>query len=282
MTTNLFISWSGPLSQRVAAVIHEWIPSVLQSVDPFLSSEDIDKGAWWSDHVASKLEECGFGVIVLTSSNLNAPWVMFESGALSKMVGRSNVAPVLVNVEVAQVRPPLSQFQATRLEEDDFLRLVRSINKVGDSTVREDVLEKTFRALWPQFQQDVREAIAATSEEQAEPVVDEKVDLNSLSLSIGDLIKSVQSMRDELRSGSGRGSQELLERTLMELRMDRHSSTDIAPGAVKDVEYIHHTLSEALEKSKAHRISLSREVSDDIVLRAKRASVHLRRKTQSW
>lgn len=72
MSTQIFISWSGEKSHQVAALLHEWIPTVLQSAEPFLSSTDIEKGSRWSDHVAQKLEECGFGVIVLTKDNLTA------------------------------------------------------------------------------------------------------------------------------------------------------------------------------------------------------------------
>ncbi len=52
---KVFLSWSGELSLKVACVPN-WIPSVLRSVKPYVSSEDIDKGSRWSTDIAKELE----------------------------------------------------------------------------------------------------------------------------------------------------------------------------------------------------------------------------------
>src|SRR5437868_11508525 len=58
---KVFISWSGPLSKAVAELLKDWIKCVLQATEPFLSSEDIDKGAQWSGALNDQLAATDFG-----------------------------------------------------------------------------------------------------------------------------------------------------------------------------------------------------------------------------
>lgn len=96
---KVFISWSGSQSHHVAIALRDWLPSVLQIVEPYVSSEDIDKGARWSTDISKELEDSNFGIICVTPENIDAPWVNFEAGALSKSLDRSRVAPFLFAVD---------------------------------------------------------------------------------------------------------------------------------------------------------------------------------------
>src|SRR4051794_19228421 len=93
-----------------------------------MSAEDIDKGARWGNEIASELEACDFGIICLTPANLQAPWIYFEAGALSKAVERARVSPLLLGLKPSDVTGPLVQFQFTLPQRSDMLRLVDAIN----------------------------------------------------------------------------------------------------------------------------------------------------------
>ena len=80
---KVFISWSGPQSYGVALVLREWLPTVLQYLEPWVSSEDIDKGARWTDALGTELDASKFGIICLVPGNVDEPWLNFEAGAIS-------------------------------------------------------------------------------------------------------------------------------------------------------------------------------------------------------
>ena len=86
---KVFISWSGAKSQEVAKVLKQWIPCVIQSVEPYFSSADIDKGARWSTDIAKELQDASFGILCVTKDNLSSSWLNFEAGALSKSIEQS-------------------------------------------------------------------------------------------------------------------------------------------------------------------------------------------------
>ena len=50
-----------------------------------MSDEDIDKGAVWFGEIYKALDASKFGVIALTAEKQDAPWVLFEAGALTKV-----------------------------------------------------------------------------------------------------------------------------------------------------------------------------------------------------
>ena len=90
---KVFLSWSGPRSHKVAIIFREWLPSVIQEIVPYVSSEDIDKGARWSTDIANELSDSTFGILCVTRENINEPWLTFEAGALSKSMENAYVSP---------------------------------------------------------------------------------------------------------------------------------------------------------------------------------------------
>lgn len=158
---KVFLSWSGSLSHKVACAFRDWLPSVIQSVTPYVSSEDIDKGTRWSTDIAQELEDANYGLICVTKDNVNAPWVNFEAGALSKIIDKSNVTPFLFDIKRSEVQGPLLQFQSTIYEKDDVRKLVESINKRIPDLMRlkDEQLAKAFDVWWPHLDSSLKAII---------------------------------------------------------------------------------------------------------------------------
>jgi len=154
---KVFLSWSGELSKSYAEVLSKWLPCVLQAIEPYFSANDIDKGSRWASEISKELEACAVGVICLTRTNLNAPWIMFEAGALTKALTVAKVTPLLFDgLSPTDVQGPLSQFQSAVFSKGEIKKLILSLNKsLGASALDEPVLNESFDMWWPKLNQAI-------------------------------------------------------------------------------------------------------------------------------
>jgi hypothetical protein len=133
---DVFISWSGKRSGAAAEALREWLPQIINALKPWLSVADIDKGARWGSEIALKLKAAKAGIICLTPSNLHSDWLLFDAGALAKTIENTYVCPFLLGLEPADVKGPLAQFQSTRANKTDVLKILRTLNgALGESAL---------------------------------------------------------------------------------------------------------------------------------------------------
>ncbi len=197
---KVFISWSGEFSHRVALVLRDWLPSVIQIIEPYVSSEDIDKGARWSTDISKELEESSYGILCVTKDNLEAPWLNFEAGALSKSFDKSRVSPFLFGVKRSEVKGPVLQFQSTIYEKDDIKKLLSSINSACDTGGLDEArLEAVFNVWWPKLEEDLN---ALLKEQPTPPEQDDKTESATSESSeileeILDLVRSQQKILND-------------------------------------------------------------------------------------
>jgi hypothetical protein len=150
---NVFISWSGPLSKAFGELLVTWLPDVIQRVKPWLSSQNIDKGSLWPREINEALSTT-IGISSVTQQNKQAPWLLFEAGALQKGLTEARVCPLLIDLETKDLEPPLSLFNLTSLDREDMWQLVKSIDAADpDNQLPVARLEKAFDQRWSDFEQ---------------------------------------------------------------------------------------------------------------------------------
>ena len=85
--------------------------------------------------------------------NINAPWLTFEAGALSKTMDKSFVSPFLFDIKRSEVDGPILQFQSTIFEKEDLKKLVITLNKACDKNrLKDEQLNKTFEVWYPSLE----------------------------------------------------------------------------------------------------------------------------------
>ena len=155
---KIFVSWSGELSRQIAEVLKKWIPCIIQSVDVFFSPEDIEKGDNWDKTISTELSECNYGIICLTSDNTAAPWINFEAGAIAKSLD-TKVAALMINIKPSDIKGPLSRYQATKFEKNDFFQLITSINNALETPLEVFVLQNIFNVMWASLEKEANAII---------------------------------------------------------------------------------------------------------------------------
>ena len=150
---RIFVSWSGERGMEMASVLRGWLKDLLHSVDPWASTEDLRKGTVWISEIGGELKNAGAGIVCLTPESLHEDWVLFEAGGIAGP-GRP-VWTYLLDLEPSDVTDPLAQFNHTRAEKDDTLRMVKAINERLEEDQRlDDVrLERAFDQWWPNLEE---------------------------------------------------------------------------------------------------------------------------------
>jgi hypothetical protein len=193
---KVFISWSGERSHAVALVLKDWVSSVIQAAKPWLSSADIQRGAQWMGDIGTQLHESTVGIFCLTSNNKNAPWILFEAGAVAKGVSSNRICTLLIDLEPTSVLGPLAQFNHTKPNKEDMLKLAATLNfALGENKLTEFQLERSFEAHWNRFETDFENAVQLNPETQG-PAPKPKTD--DLLFEILSTVRSLSSRLSEV------------------------------------------------------------------------------------
>ncbi len=223
---KVFISWSGSTSHQVALALHDWLPAVIQAIEPYVSSEDIDKGARWNTDISQELEHSGYGILCITAENIAAPWVNFEAGALSKSLERSRVAPFLFGIQRTDVTGPLLQFQSTVYEREDVHKLVRSLNKAcGDTglgVLDESRLDEIFGVWWPMLEKKLNDI-----KDTAPSVVGAERPTQDVLAEVLELVRGQQKMLSDPST--------FLPPDYVAFVMERHGRISVSRSAIEDL-----------------------------------------------
>jgi len=159
---KVFISWSGERSREVAIVLNRWIERNIQLAETWISTDDIGAGDIWFQEIKARLDETSVGIICLTKENVNNPWILFEAGALAKGTKENKVCTFLIDLNAGELKPPLSQFNATWLEQGSFRKLVKTISDGLEKPLSESVIEDVMGSAWSKLKAEIDEIISKT------------------------------------------------------------------------------------------------------------------------
>jgi len=152
---QVFVSWSGQRSGRLAEALKRWLDGVIDGLELFISTELV-KGSLWFGQVEEALDVAGGGLICVTPENVGSPWVHYELGALARGLGgeAAKIYTFLLDVRPEDIKGPMSEYQHTLPNHEDVKRLVASI--AGDAAADQE-WERRFEDAWPGLEKEIEE-----------------------------------------------------------------------------------------------------------------------------
>lgn len=197
----IFISWSQPLAKEVATALRAWIPRVIQDVDPWMSSEDIEAGKFGSQAIFESLNQSTVGIIIVTPANLDRQWLNFEAGSLTRTINTHDgvVMPLLINMRGSSATGPISELQVKRFDDkDEVFNILEAINRRTRSPLTQAALRDEFDLKWSMLEEQVNAAIAKAS--IAEPEANKQPEPLDSSVILEQVVATLRDLRQDIRS----------------------------------------------------------------------------------
>lgn len=190
----------------VAAALSDWLPQVINQVEPWMSANSIESGKPSIAQITEALETTNFGIICVTPENQHETWLNFEAGALAKAVKSASASaiPLLVGFgSISELDAPLSNYQAHLSGKDDLKKIIHSINDaLGVAKRPATQLETAFEKWWPDLEESLIQAAEweapegpQTTESSADKRFDQVIQaVKTLQRQVDELTSTVRSM----------------------------------------------------------------------------------------
>jgi len=150
---QIYFSWAGETSYRVALSVRELINAIFPRLDLWVPSEDIQGGVRWSSKLTQYLDQSSIGVICVDPSNYLSRWVQFEAGAIAKSIEMDKIKLIRFQLNAENIRGPLAQFHSIGVDKNEileFLELVRS--NIDHFTISYMELRANLDLNWSNFE----------------------------------------------------------------------------------------------------------------------------------
>jgi hypothetical protein len=163
----VFISWSKSGSHQAALTFTEWLKGLIIGVEPWISSQDIEKGTPWFDAISEQLGRSRACILFVTPENLKSEWLYYEAGAVRHAMGREG----LICAYLLEVGPgdlsggPLGPYQMTKFDKEDTWLLIKTLNNRLPTPHPETMLRNGFDGRWP----NLRAKLARVAEKLKSP-----------------------------------------------------------------------------------------------------------------
>jgi biotin carboxyl carrier protein len=200
----------------------------------------------------------------LTPENQNAPWVLFEAGALAKTLENAFVCPYLIDLAPSDlVTSPLSQFQAKQANREQTWELILTINQaLRDRATPEERLRRIFDRWWPDLEQEIQ------NPPEVKPT---RITKNTLEEMLRETLDEVRELRRDLTAEKLIVLDHELEMALKRSETHAKALQEELASAFQRIEALESSLQQSEERVSAlqQKLETAQKIADEIGEKAK-------------
>ena len=150
---QIYFSWSGETSYRIALSLRELINTIFPRLDLWVPPDDIQDGKRWSSKLTRYLDETSIGVVCVDPTNYLSRWLHFEAGAIAKSIENENIRLVYFGLTAEDIQGPLAKFDGFNIKKDEILTFLEVIRSNMDHfTISYMELRANFDLHWTSFE----------------------------------------------------------------------------------------------------------------------------------
>ncbi|MDQ0923335.1 putative nucleotide-binding protein [Pseudarthrobacter sp. W1I19] len=154
---KVFISWSGEVSQHAAQALRNWIPQVLQSIEPWLASTDARPGHLVAHEIQQNLQDASAVLLCLTRQNMLSESFRDEYYALQE--AGPLIMPVCIDFSPNELGRSFPSNRAVALDSPGIRSLVTLLNELSDDPLNQTKLDRLLGIWSPKLEEELATAL---------------------------------------------------------------------------------------------------------------------------
>ncbi len=158
---KVFISWSGEASHQVAKTLRDWVPQVLQSVEPWLASSELISGQPVAKSIEGSITSADVVLLCLTRQNMLSNWTKIESAVA--LNAKRPIIPVCIDFPVSDLSGMFAMYQGMTLDEAGIHRLMTALNSRLTDPMESHKLDRLLGIWMPEIFRDLAKNTAGAN-----------------------------------------------------------------------------------------------------------------------
>lgn len=166
---KVFLNWSGEESRRIAGLLRDWLPEILDAVEPWLAADTFGRSNHWLEVNAGPFTKAGMIVACVTPANSGENWKSLDPSDFELSIAETPPQLVLLlgGVDVSSLQRVPAGASVITADRQGIQLLVEKLNGLADRPMDYTILGRRIDAMWPRLERSLPAAEKLTDDDKS-------------------------------------------------------------------------------------------------------------------